>query len=925
MPGLAKGICLALALAAFSGPALAKIEPEASRAYYEQAQKYVAEEDLRAAVIELKNALQRDPQNGDARLLLGEVYVRLGDGGAAEKELRAARRYGIAAERTAVPLARAVILQGRLDEALLELNEAADKQAPEVALLRAEAVAGLGRLEEARRGYEAIVRNHPDEARAYLGLARLDLAAKQFEAAESEAEAALERDPELREAQLVKAEARRLGGDVEGSLALYRAAAGGAANTGAQLRAQLGLASALIALNRDADAEAELQAITVDVPLVAYLRALIKLRAQDYQGARQILDRAAPALDNFAPAQFLFGIVYFASDELETARSWLTRHLQAQPGNLQARKILAATLLRLNALPDAVEVLEKGLAQAPDDPQVLMLLGNAYLRSGRSAEANELLQRAAADAPDDPRVFSQLAVSHLATGDYDESLAALSTSLDLDAGASTLGYALAFVHLRRGDYPEALKVAQELRKRFPGSAVAANLEGGAYAALGQLDKAQESFEAVLEIEPDFYQARTNLAALKAQKGDIDGAEAEYRRVLDSEPGQPQALLGMAAVARYRKDAAASREWLEKAVDANPAAPQPSFALAELHLSGGDKEAAARVLAAFARQETRDPRVLARLGSLQAQAGRPAEAVDTFRRLVRLTNGGAEARLLLARAEVASGDAAAARRELEGSLEAQPDHQPTAEALVQVVAQLESPEETLAYAERLQRRHPDAAWGPKILGDQQQRAGQAEAALKTYEKGWEKQPTADLALALYQLRRQLGHGKAALASLQDWLADNPDDVRVHLVLAEGLLGFGEMAEARKSYEALKQTQANNAIVWNNLAWLYQQAGDTGAAVSHGERALALAPGQPAIMDTLGWILLDAGEDARAAELLRQAAAAAPGNADITYHYAVALHRTGDDAAAKDVLQGLLASDKVFADKDEAAALLQKISQ
>ena len=87
-------------------PAVANVDSARSRVYYERALTYVETGELRSAVIELKNALQRDRQNADARLLLGQVYLQLGNGAAAEKELRASLRYGIAMERVVVDLGR---------------------------------------------------------------------------------------------------------------------------------------------------------------------------------------------------------------------------------------------------------------------------------------------------------------------------------------------------------------------------------------------------------------------------------------------------------------------------------------------------------------------------------------------------------------------------------------------------------------------------------------------------------------------------------------------------------------------------------------------------------------------------------------------------------------------------------------------------
>ena len=915
-------------------PGQANVETEEARAYFEQAVGHVAAGNLRAAVVELKNALQRDPTNAGARLLLGQVYLRLGDGAAAEKELRTAERYGTPTAQTIVPLGRALLLQRHFEELLDSLGPEAyePKLGVDIRLLRAEAHAGLGQVEAARAAYEAAARSDAEDARVDLGLARLELQQRNFDAAEDHARAALARTPDLPNAIALLAEVRRLKGDPEGAIALYRSALDGENVAGpTALRIHLGLATAFIALDRREEAEAEVlaaQSLAPGSPLAAYLHALIKLRAGDAEAAREILSTAGPVLENFAPAQFLLGVVYFSAGEYEIARSWLNRHLRTYPENLQARKLSAATLLRIGAVPEAVEALQAGLAQAPDDPQLLLLLGNAYIRSGRPREAEALLQRAADLAPQDPRILSQLAISHLATGQHEEALAALETTLDLGADASAIGYALAFAHLRSGAFKEALQVAQGLRERFPDSVVAANLEGAAYAALGELDNARASFEAVLAIEPEFHQARTNLAALKAQAGDLEGAEDDYLTVLRSDENNAKAMIGLAAVAKHRQEGAEARRWLARAVEANPQAIDPNLALAKDYEAAGELPAAAKQLAELARRHPGEPKVLFELGALQGKLGQREEAVRTYQRLVEATNGSADARLLLAQAEFAAGDAEEARRVLEAALAADPDHLATVDALFRLLQSLEGPEARFAYAERLRRRYPDALWGDQLMGDLHLGAGRYDEAIAAYQKAWAVRPSGGLAIALFRVRTRQGRQRgdldeASLTSLREWLTQHPGDDTVRLTLAEGLLSLGALDQARREYEALKQSQTTNPVVWNNLAWLYQQAGD-GRATAHGERALELAPNQPAIVDTLGWILLDAGEVARATSLLKQAHLAVPASRDIAYHYAVALHRSGDDAAAVEVLQSLLAGEQAFSARAEATELLGKLS-
>ena len=53
-----------------------------------RASQFIATSEYDSAVIELKNALQKDNQSSEARWLLGKVYLESGDVLSAEKELQ---------------------------------------------------------------------------------------------------------------------------------------------------------------------------------------------------------------------------------------------------------------------------------------------------------------------------------------------------------------------------------------------------------------------------------------------------------------------------------------------------------------------------------------------------------------------------------------------------------------------------------------------------------------------------------------------------------------------------------------------------------------------------------------------------------------------------------------------------------------------
>src|SRR6476469_543050 len=79
----------ALALAIVVGT-LAACAKDAPATYIASAKSYMAKRDYKAAVVEAKNALQRQPDNGEARLLLATALMETGDAAGAEAEVRKA-------------------------------------------------------------------------------------------------------------------------------------------------------------------------------------------------------------------------------------------------------------------------------------------------------------------------------------------------------------------------------------------------------------------------------------------------------------------------------------------------------------------------------------------------------------------------------------------------------------------------------------------------------------------------------------------------------------------------------------------------------------------------------------------------------------------------------------------------------------------
>src|SRR5690606_39217543 len=109
--------------------------------------------DLKAAELELKNALQRDPNSAEARVLLGKVHLQLGDARSAEKEFLRARDLGYTDQDLDLMLAYARLGQGRFNSVLADISQELTIESAiqrDLYVARGAALLGLGKFDEAR-------------------------------------------------------------------------------------------------------------------------------------------------------------------------------------------------------------------------------------------------------------------------------------------------------------------------------------------------------------------------------------------------------------------------------------------------------------------------------------------------------------------------------------------------------------------------------------------------------------------------------------------------------------------------------------------------------------------------------------------------------------------------------------------------------
>ena len=174
---------MAVLLLALALDATAKTKPTGiidgtPSALYEDALSRLDAGDVPAATIQLKNALQRDPNYLPARIALGQVYLRQGQAASTEKELRIALAMGAAADQVLPTLGNALLMQRKYEEILLTIRskDPAFDGGFEVQLLRGRAHYQLGHLDEAESAFARARQAEANKPEPLVGLALVALA-----------------------------------------------------------------------------------------------------------------------------------------------------------------------------------------------------------------------------------------------------------------------------------------------------------------------------------------------------------------------------------------------------------------------------------------------------------------------------------------------------------------------------------------------------------------------------------------------------------------------------------------------------------------------------------------------------------------------------------------------------------------------------
>lgn len=895
--------------------------------YLARAKEFQAKGDPRATIIELKNALNANANNGEVRLLLGEQYLAIGDGASAEKELRRAKDFKPNDQGVVVLVARALLMQRKYQDVLNEFGTDVSKvdQNTSILVTLGDASRGVGDLTKASDYLLRAFSKDPKSTEVQLGLARLAFAEGDFAKTQEHLQRVFAAVPDMSDALL-------LSGDVAYKQARFSDAEATYSKLVKQDKAKfltpwtfdarVGLIKSLLSQAKLENAKTTADALAKAAPrhpIAKYLQGLVAYQQQDYDKAMDYLQKTTKDLPNHLPSALLLGAIHYAKGNYEQADSYLSRFVNEVPTHVQGRKLLGALRLKQNRAAEAVEILSTAADQNADDAQLLAMVGRAAASSGDVDKGVVYMRKAMAASPENSVLRTELAQVYLRSGAVEEAIRELEVLAELANGQQAKIMLIA-AYLRAKDFRAARALATDLNQEAPKDPMMKTLLGGINLLEGARDKAKASFNEALRLQVNFVPAKLNLARMALQDNDFDTAASYFDEVLRIEAKNVPALLGMAQIAEQKGDTPQTLAWLEKARAADSTALVPRLILGRHALQQEDiKKALDLAMEAYTHYPN-EPAVLLLLGRAQSASGKNENALDTYQLLVKRLPNASGAYLELAKAQAKLGQKEQAKTAFRKALEITPDLSVAQASLA--LLEWETGNRTAAFSivKRLQRsKH--SALGFALMGDLYSAQGDWLQAQQSYEQSVKDKPHSGLVEKLARSYNASGAYDKAIPLLSNWSKTHPQDLTIRLVLADTYAEAKDFTKAEASYLQILASDPNNIGAHNNLALLYLP-NDLEKAQKHAQEAYRLLPENPSVADTLGWILVKTGAADEGLEMLKRAAAQTQAPA-VQYHLAAAMIKSGAKIQGRDILKRVLQANKSFKEKDEAQRLFDSL--
>jgi putative PEP-CTERM system TPR-repeat lipoprotein len=527
--------------------------------FFESGNRYFAAEKFEEAAIEYRNAIQIDARFSEARLRLGQTYARLNDHGSALGEY--VRAADLLPENLEVQLTAGgyLLLAGRLDEARARAEAVLKHDAKNVQahVLLGNALAGLKDFEAAVSEIEEAIELEPGRSASYTTLGAVEVARGRRDEAEKAFKTAVTLDP------------KRVIGHL--ALANHYWAAGRLSEAEQSLLSALRLepsnplanrAMAIFCMTRGRMAEAE---------------KYVKVMAQNGAAPFALADyyvAAGRATDAIRELELLGKDRRFAADaERRLVKAY----------------VAAGDSARCEGLVDGI------LARQPRDAEMLLAKGQLLASAGKRDEAFQQVKRAVAAAPESAVAQFALGKQLVARGDTEAAKRAFNEVVKLNPRAGAAHVELARLYLMDGSAPQSLRSANDALRAEPESVEANLAVASSLLASGDLVAGAKMVNVLLEKHPDLAPVHVLRGRLAIGRKDLRSAREAFETALELDADSLAAVSGLTVLDLSARKYAEAKSRIDAEVTRHPERAELLILAAQVYAGADELEAAEQLL------------------------------------------------------------------------------------------------------------------------------------------------------------------------------------------------------------------------------------------------------------------------------------------------------------------------------------------
>lgn len=906
--------------------------------YYEEALQSYNQQDIDAAFIHIKNALQENRKNLPAKLLLAKILIDKKSYALAEQELNDAINQGVDLNLIIAPLGRSMLLQGKFESVLLLADKKSLQPQGQLAfnLIKAQAYRALKDLDKAIALYDDILFNYENNVEAMLGLLAIHIYSTDFDKAKKLIKKldllALE-NSKLWQLKGMLARREKKYDDAilyfEKSLALNATNIITMRDLANSYREQKDFSKA----NQLIDKILELAPYDIQTQFTK--STLLKTLDQSKLGDQiliQLSDQLSSIDESYMISRpqllLIDAMSSYAQEQWEQAQIKFKQYLVQEPDNedLSAVILLAYTYIKLEQPDLALKLLSEHETNLIKNKDYALTLAGLYLQFGKTFKAEYLLSQLRKRYGDDEILLIFSAKVLAESGQPKQAFDLLERS-KVTKGTNYI-HTLAVLSLQLGYYDKSLQFVLSLTSSNPDNTEYQLLHSRVLLKLKQYQQAKELINDLYQKHPQDKDVRYSYALLQTSLGEHLKAKNILREIVTENPNDIDVVFSLAQV-EYDlgniKDAIAILERQTK-VTANRSAALRK--LAQINFEQQQFEATLKITNRLLANNRLDITVLLLKAKSLILLNRINEAKRQLNILTGLVGEDAKHLLTLSQLQRKVKDYKAAEYSLQLAYKLAPTALPIIVDNIKLklyLKKFKAANAILVAAEK--GRYKNNIYLIILKGDMADAKNNKQRAFDYYLTALKMDNTNTIALIkLSQVSQHKPRINKFTSYLTQLVNKYPERVFQRHTLADHLLKHKQFKQAKFHYQLLLTKNipaAKRGIALNNLANIYIQEQDYENAIELAQQAIEALGSEPAIVDTLGWSLVLSGKLNEGLEYLRQAYTLSSTSPDIQYHIAYALVELERFSEAKTLLTQIMTLPDNFSEYSLAKKLLIKL--